>query len=40
MLDKLAAIKQRFEDLKMEMTDPKAISNRKRFIQLSKDYKE
>ena len=40
MLDKLAAIKQRFEDLKMEMTNPKAISNRKRFIQLSKDYKE
>ena len=40
MLDKLAAIKDRFEDLKVEMTDPKAISNRKRFIQLSKDYKE
>lgn len=40
MLDKLAAIKQRFEDIKMEMTDPKVISNRKRFIQLSKDYKE
>ena len=40
MLDKLAAIKQRFEDLKLEMTNPKSISNRKRFIQLSKDYKE
>lgn len=40
MLNKLAEIKNRFEELKIEMTDPKVISNRKRFVQLSKDYKE
>ena len=39
MLDKLEAIKVRFDEIEREMTDPDAMSDMKRFIRLSKDYK-
>ncbi|MCB2207464.1 MAG: peptide chain release factor 1 [Bacteroidetes bacterium] len=40
MLDKLEAIKKRWEDLATQMNDPSAMSDMKRFVQLNKDYKE
>jgi peptide chain release factor 1 len=40
MLDKLAAIKQKFEDLQKQMNDPDVMSDMKRYIKLNKDYKE
>ncbi len=40
MLDKLEAIKQRFEGLQEQMNDPAVVSDMKRYIQLNKDYKE
>jgi peptide chain release factor 1 len=40
MLEKLEAIKARFEDLQAQMNDPSVMSDMKRFIKLSKDYKE
>jgi peptide chain release factor 1 len=40
MLDKLEAIKVRFEELQQQMNDPSVMSDMKRFIKLSKDYKE
>ncbi len=39
MLDKLEAIKQKFEEIQKDMSDPAAMSDMKRFIKLSKDYK-
>jgi peptide chain release factor 1 len=39
MLDKLEAIKVRFEEIEKEMTDPAAMADMKKFIRLSKDYK-
>ncbi len=39
MIDKLEAIKQKFEEIQKEMSDPSAMSDMKRFIKLSKDYK-
>jgi peptide chain release factor 1 len=39
MLDKLEAIKVRFDEIEREMTDPDVMSDMKRFIRLSKDYK-
>jgi len=40
MLDKLEAIKFRFEDLQNQISDPAVMSDMKRYIRLSKDYKE
>lgn len=40
MLDKLAAIKNRFDDIAEQMTDPEVIVDMKKFVQLNKDYKE
>ncbi|MDP4281128.1 MAG: peptide chain release factor 1 [Bacteroidota bacterium] len=40
MLDKLEAIKLKFEEIQNEMNDPSVMSDMKHFIKLSKDYKE
>ncbi len=40
MLDKLAGIKRRYEEIGEQMTDPAAMADMKKYIQLSKDYKE
>jgi peptide chain release factor 1 len=40
MLDKLAGIKRRYEEIGEQMTDPATMSDMKKFVQLSKDYKE
>ena len=40
MLDKLEAIKIRFDEVTNQMNDPSAMEDMKRFIKLSKDYKE
>ncbi|MFH1001322.1 MAG: peptide chain release factor 1 [Bacteroidota bacterium] len=40
MLDKLAGIKRRFEEIGEQMTDPEIIADMKKFVQLNKDYRE
>jgi len=40
MLDKLKAIKNRFEDVELKLSDPKIIGDMKQFTQLNKEYKE
>lgn len=40
MLDKLHAIKERWIEIGNEMNEPSAMSNMKKYIKLSKDYKE
>ncbi len=40
MLDKLEAIKMRWEDIGQQLTDPNTLSDIKRYTQLSRDYKE
>jgi len=40
MLDKLEAINQRYNDLEGQMNEPSSMSDMKRFIKISKDYKE
>ena len=40
MVDKLEAIKQRFDDIQIQMNDPAVIGDMKRYIRLNKDYKE
>lgn len=40
MLDKLAGIKRRYEEIAEQMADPATMGDMKRFVQLSKDYKE
>jgi len=40
MLEKLEAIKVRWKDIGQQMNDPSAMSNMKRYIKLSKDYKD
>jgi peptide chain release factor 1 len=40
MLDKLKAIYDRWEDIGKQITDPEVMSDMKRYIKLSKDYKE
>jgi len=40
MLDKLEAIKLRWDDIGQQLTDPNTVSDMKRFTQLSRDYKE
>jgi peptide chain release factor 1 len=39
MLDKLEAIKARFDDLGVSLTNPEVISDNKKFGQLSKEYR-
>ncbi len=40
MLDKLEAIFKRWEEVEKQLTEPEIISDMKRYIKLSKDYKE
>jgi len=40
MLEKLEAIKKRWKDLEQQMNDPSAMSDMKRYIKISKDYKD
>jgi peptide chain release factor 1 len=40
MVDKLEAIKKRFDDIQEQMNDPAVINDMKRYIKLNKDYKE
>ena len=40
LLDKLEAIKNRFEDVEREISSPEAMSDMKRFAQLNREYKE
>jgi peptide chain release factor 1 len=40
MLEKLLAIKNRFEDVEKELSSPEAMSDMKRFAQLNKEYKD
>jgi len=40
MLDKLAAIEQRWKDVEMQLSDPGVIADMKRFKALNKDYKD
>lgn len=40
MLEKLEAIKKRFEEVEQELSSPNAMSDMKRFAQLNKEYKD
>jgi peptide chain release factor 1 len=40
MLDKLEAIKLKFDEIQKEMSEPDVVSDMKRFIKLNKDFKE
>lgn len=40
LLDKLEAIRKRYEDIGLQLSDPSAISDTKRYIKLNKEYKE
>lgn len=40
MLEKLEAIKLKFEDLQVQINDPSVMTDMKRYIKLNKDYKE
>jgi peptide chain release factor 1 len=40
MLDKLEAIKQRWEDVEIQLGDPAAVSDMKRFARLNKEYRD
>lgn len=40
MIDKLEAIKERYLSIQAEMNDPSAMADMKKYIRLSKDYKE
>ena len=40
MLDKLEAIKGRFENIGVSLTNPEVVSDQKRFSQLSKEYRK
>lgn len=40
MLDKLEAIKQRFEEIEMQLSSPEVISDMKRFTALNKSYRD
>jgi len=40
MLDKLKAIKTRWKNLEQQMNEPSAMSDMKRYIKISKDYKD
>ena len=40
MLEKLAAIKRRWEEVEQKLSDPKVIGNMKDFKKLNKEYKD
>ena len=40
MLEKLEAIKERWEEVERELSNPDTIKDMKRFAQLNKDYKD
>ena len=40
MLEKLEAIKVKFEDIQQQMNDPSVMGDMKRYVKLNKDYKE
>lgn len=40
MLEKLKAIRNRWKDIELKMNEPTAMSDMKKYIQLSKDYKD
>ncbi|MCX6240298.1 MAG: peptide chain release factor 1 [Bacteroidetes bacterium] len=40
MVDKLEAIKLKFDDIQKQMSEPDIVSDMKRYIKLNKDYKE
>src|SRR5699024_8629518 len=40
MLDKLQAIKERWQDVEKELANPDTISDMKRFAKLNKEYKD
>ena len=40
MLDKLEAIYDRYQEIEKQMNDPQVTSDMKRFVKLSKDYKD
>jgi peptide chain release factor 1 len=40
MIDKLAVIKTRYDEIAEQMSDPSVIADMKKFVQLNKDYKE
>ncbi len=40
IIDKLEAIKNRYEDIAHQMTDPGIMEDMKRYVKLNKDYKE
>ena len=39
MLDKLEAIKAKFDDLGVALTNPEIVGNNQKFTQLSKEYR-
>jgi peptide chain release factor 1 len=39
MLDKLEAIKARFDDLGVALTNPEIVNDNKRFMETSKEYR-
>lgn len=40
LLEKLEALKKRFEEISEQLSDPEIINDRKRFVKLNKDYKD
>ena len=40
MLDKLEAIYASYQDIEQQMNDPQVTSDMKRYVKLSKDYKD
>lgn len=40
LLEKLEALKKRFEEISEQLSDPDIINDRKRFVKLNKDYKD
>ena len=40
MLDKLQAIKERWQGVEQELSDPETINDMKRFAKLNKEYKD
>jgi peptide chain release factor 1 len=40
IIDKLEAIKSRYEEIAKQMSDPSAMADMKRYVKLNKDYKE
>jgi peptide chain release factor 1 len=40
MLDKLEAIYSRYQEIEQQMNDPQVTADMKRYVKLSKDYKD